>query len=347
MPDPARILIVKPSALGDVVQALPVLTGLKRRWPAARIDWVVNDNLAGILEGHPCLDDVLLYRRKRWTRLSAAGEMRDFARRIAAARYDIVLDLQGLARSGLMTWLTGSPRRIGLRSAREGSRLAYTEIIDDTKEANASRRYLLALQHLGIADCQPHDFGLTATVALSPPVQRALDAAAAAAAQRQGPCSSLIVIHPYSQWRTKLWPWRHVQQLVDLAPAQPFAIVGEGPWFPIHGPHVADVRGCLSLRELIAVLARADAVLSTDSGPAHLAAALGRPTLALFGATDWRKTRPAGAKVAVMTHDVFCSPCLKRHCRNSVPMACMAGMEPIHVFGRLQEMISGMTVYHS
>ncbi|HSI83601.1 MAG: glycosyltransferase family 9 protein [Candidatus Methylacidiphilales bacterium] len=325
-PSPSRILIVKPSALGDVVQALPVLTGLKRHWPAAQIDWIVNDSLAGIIEGHPCLHRPVLYQRKQWTKLSALPRVLDFARELRRTRYDLVIDLQGLARSGLMTWATRCPRRIGLRSAREGSRHAYTELIDDTKESSASARYLLALQHLGI-EPRPHDFGLTATVPLPffyTPDKKGVPP---------------IVVHPYSQWRTKLWPWRYFQQLADAAPAQPFVVVGEGPWFPITGQNVTDLRGTLNLRQLIAVLHSASAVLSTDSGPAHLAAALGRPTLALFGATDCRKTKPAGPRVEVITHEVFCSPCLKRHCRNSFPMECMSGLDPLHVLRKLQAMI--------
>ena len=125
-----KILIIKPSALGDIVQALPVLTGLKRRWPAAQIDWVVNDNLQEILEGHPCLRRTVYYPRKRWTSATRIPEMWRWGRHLRDEKYDMTIDLQGLFRSALMTWAAASPRRLGLTSAREGSRAAYNEFIN-------------------------------------------------------------------------------------------------------------------------------------------------------------------------------------------------------------------------
>jgi heptosyltransferase-1 len=307
-----KILIIKPSALGDIVQALPVLTGMKRRWPAAKIDWVVNDSLRGILEGHPCLNRTVLYPRKRWTTPWRIPEMWRWARALREERYDITLDLQGLMRSGLMTWASGSPRRIGLQSAREGARWAYTEVVADTA-ISAAERYLTCLEYLGIP-VQPLDFQLEPR---TPPPQELAGF---------GP---YIALHPYSRWRTKLWPWRYYQELVDAMPEQRFVMVGEGSWFPIEAPgRLVDLRGRLSLGSLVTVLHGAKAVLSTDSGPAHIASALGRPTLVLFGATDWRKTKPSGAQVLIETKALFCSPCLKRTCWRDTPVECMGLLGP-------------------
>ena len=153
---------------------------------------------------------------------------------------------------------------------------------------SAAERYLTCLEHLGIPP-QPHDFQLGPRV----PRPAGLEA-------------PYIVLHPYSQWRTKLWPWRYYQDLIDSMPEYRFAVVGLGPWFPLQAPgRLLDLRGKLSISELIAVLDGAQAVLSTDSGPAHIAAALGRPTLVLFGATDWRRTKPAGRAAFLSTRPVF------------------------------------------
>lgn len=305
-----KILIIKPSALGDIVQALPVLTGLRRQWPDAQIDWIVNDSLREILDGHPCLRQTILYPRKRWSSPSRIPEIWRWGRRLRKERYDITIDLQGLLRSALMTWAAASPRRLGLLSAREGAHAAYNEFIADSA-LSAAERYLTCLEYLGIP-VQPLDFQLVARAPLPGTLQ-----------------SPYIVLHPYSKWKTKLWPWRYYQELVDAMPEHRFVVVGEGPWFPLEAPgRLVDLRGQLSIGTLVTVLDRAQAVLSTDSGPAHVAGALGRPTLVLFGATDWRKTKPSGSHVRIHTHALFCSPCLKRTCWRDTPMECMSLLTP-------------------
>ncbi len=319
MTTPSRILIVKPSALGDVIQALPVATGLKRHWPQARIDWIINDAYQDLLAGHPAIDRLVLYPRKRWKSPLCFPEVWRWARDLRQQQYDLVIDLQGLLRSGLMTAATKSPRRIGLKSAREGARHFYTEQIDDYPLA-AAERYLCALEHLGIAP-QRFDFQLQPTA----PLPDAL-------ASRTG---RYIILHPYSRWHTKLWPWRNYQAVINQMPQHHFVVLGEGPWFPIEGANLTDLRGRLNLSTLMTVLAKAQAVLSTDSGPAHLAAALEVPTLVLFGATDWHRTKPAGRKVKVLTHDVFCAPCLKRRCYRDVPMECLTGISADSVVSQL------------
>ena len=307
-----KILIIKPSALGDIVQALPVLTGLKRRWPEAEIDWVVNDSLRGLLDGHPCLRRTVLYPRRRWNGLHRLPEIRRWAHRLRDEQYDLTLDLQGLLRSGLMTWAAKAPRRLGLQSAREGARGFYNEIVPD-EALSAAERYLTCLEYLGIPP-QPLDFQLTARAPLPPGLEN---------------FAPYIVLHPYSRWHTKLWPWRYYQDLVNSMPEHRFVVVGEGPWFPLHAPdRLIDLRGSLDLPTLITVLDQACTVLSTDSGPAHIAAALGRPTLVLFGATDWRKTKPVGQRVSIHTSALFCSPCLKRTCWRDTPVECMSLLPP-------------------
>jgi lipopolysaccharide heptosyltransferase I len=307
-----KILIIKPSALGDIVQALPVLTGLRRRWPDAQIDWIVADSLREILEGHPALNKIILYPRQRWNGPHRLPEIWRWGRRLRDEHYDLTLDLQGLLRSALMTWAAGSPRRLGLLSAREGARAFYNEFVADTA-LSAAERYLTCLEHLEIP-VRPLDFQLTARALLPGPLRDF------------GP---YIVLHPYSRWKTKLWPWRHYQQLVDSMPGHRFAVVGEGPWFPLDAPgRLVDLRGRLTIASLVTVLDRAQAVLSTDSGPAHIAGALGRPTLVLFGATDWRKTKPSGAQVRIHTYALFCSPCLKRTCWRDTPVECMSLLTP-------------------
>ncbi len=307
-----KILIIKPSALGDIVQALPVLTGLRRQWPEAQIDWIVNDYLREVIEGHPCLNKVILYPRNRWNTPLRLPEIRRWSKQLREEKYDITIDLQGLMRSALMTWAARSPRRLGLTSAREGAHLAYNEFIADTALSNAER-YLTCLEYLNIP-VKRHDYQLIARA----PLPEAL--------RDFGP---YVVLHPYTRWKTKLWPWRNYQELVDSMPEQRFVVVGEGPWFPLDAPgRLVDLRGKLTIPTLVTVIDRAKSVLSTDSGPAHIAGAMGRPTLTLFGATDWRESKPHGAHVVVHTHALFCSPCLKRTCWRDTPVECMSLITP-------------------
>ena len=315
-----KILIVKPSSFGDIVQSLPVASGLRRGKPDATIHWLVFDAYEPLLRGHPAIDKLVLLP-KRFLRPGGWIRLRRWIERLREEKYDLVLDLQGLFRSGLLTWLTGAPARLGLATAREGSTLFYTETILEPPPP-AQEKYLEFLRHLGIRP-DPHAFGLTPPPLDVPHLEK----------------GKYVVLHPYSRWRTKLWPWRYYQEVAAILPETKFVVVGEGPWFPLFAPNVVDLRGRLPIPKLMAVLANAAAVVSTDSGPAHLAAALGTPTLALFGATDWRKTRPIGRRVTVERFPAPCSPCLKRVCPQKIPMLCMSEITPTHVVRYLTNLL--------
>ncbi|MEM1059570.1 MAG: glycosyltransferase family 9 protein [Verrucomicrobiota bacterium] len=318
---PGKVLLIKPSAFGDVVQALPVAASLKQAWPGVTLHWVLNEHFRELLADNRHIDRLVLYPRQRWRFPSSLPSCVEWGRALRAENYDLVIDLQGLLRSGLMTHATHAPRRLGLASAREGARFFYNEVARDEATA-AFERYLSVLHYLEIVP-EAADFGFpTKLVYKQPKISL-----------------PYIALHPYSRWRTKLWPYRYYQELVAAMPQVRFAVVGRGPWFPLAGPNVHDLRNRQSLTELKATLAHAAALLSTDSGPAHLGAAMGTPTHVLFGATDWRRTKPVGPKVSIQTNDVFCSPCLKRTCRRDQPMECMRGLLPRMVAKRLLPLV--------
>src|SRR3954451_5717301 len=127
---PQRILIIKPSAIGDVVHALPVLARIKKRWPDAQISWLVTPACSGLLEGHPLLDEVILFDRKRWGGMWRSprlfGEWRRFTRELRERRFGLVIDLQGLFRSGWLAWKTGAAVCVGFANAREFAPLFYS-----------------------------------------------------------------------------------------------------------------------------------------------------------------------------------------------------------------------------
>ncbi len=336
MPDlaclqPRRICLIKPSALGDVVQTLPVLAALRRKWPDAEITWVIASGLAGLLEGHPHLDDVILFDRKsfRGTGLWSAG--RRLWRTLRQRRFDLTIDLQGLLRSGLMTLATGSPVRIGLANAREAAWLAYTHRVPvPTLDMPALDRYWLLVRALGIADDPPAaQLGLTDT-------------------HRQwvgSICCGLprpwVVCAPGAQWETKRWPAeKYAAVLGQLALRNKASIVLIGG--PGEEALTAEVRGRLPggvtaldlggktpLLSLAAVLEQADVLLSGDTGPMHLAAALGTPCVSLFTCTSPLRAGPRGEQHTVLATDVSCASsylkrCDSKHCMDSFAVAQVA-----------------------
>src|SRR5438477_6661505 len=151
---PDRILIIKPSAIGDVVHTLPILNLLRRRWPNAHIAWLVTPTCAGLLEGHPQLSKVIRFERRRlahsWWNPAAAADLFGLTRELRRGEFDLVVDLQGLFRSGWLTFATRAPLRVGFANAREFAWLAYTHRVPiETDEQHAIDRYLQISEMLG------------------------------------------------------------------------------------------------------------------------------------------------------------------------------------------------------
>src|SRR5688572_11226481 len=151
---PGRILIIKPSAIGDVVHALPVLNLIRRKWPAAHVSWLVTPACAGLVEGHPQVDQVIRFERRElgrgWRSPRAAVELVRFMRELGRGKFDLVIDLQGLFRSGWLAGATRAPVRVGMAAAREGAWLFYTHrVATGSKEQHAIERYLTVAEAVG------------------------------------------------------------------------------------------------------------------------------------------------------------------------------------------------------
>src|SRR5262245_18476885 len=197
MPD--RIAIIKPSALGDVVHALPVLSALRARYPGSHITWVVNKAYEPLLAGHPHLDATLPFDRGMFLKgaLKAALYSHGFANRLRKQRFDLVIDLQGLLRTGLMCAATGATRKVGFANAREGAANFYTETVDvpDADALHAVDRYLRVASYLG-AEGRPVRF----VVPVRPDEQAAVDRDLAALPR------PWIAVAVGARWATKRWP---------------------------------------------------------------------------------------------------------------------------------------------
>jgi heptosyltransferase-1 len=285
-----RILMVRPSALGDVARTTPALVSLRRRWPEARIDWLVAAPYADAVRHHPMLDRVVPFRRDRlsgfaWT-LSGTREGVGLYRTLREARYDVVYDLQGLARSGLFAWLTRAPKRVGFANAREGGWLGYTHRHRIDAKLHAVDRMLALLE----AD------GVTAVRDLRLHVS---DADVAWAAEQLP--GAYACVAPTAAWLCKCWPLDHYTQiargLLDRLPrvvvlaapsergyVQPMidALLRELPPNDVH--RVVCPR--TTVGQMMAVLARAAVLVCNDSAALHLAVGLERPVVSIFGPTD-------------------------------------------------------------
>jgi heptosyltransferase-1 len=335
-PDPQRILIIKPSAIGDVVHTLPVLNLLRRRWPAAKIAWLLTPACAGLLEGHPQLDEIIFFERQRlahsWRSPAALSELIGLARDLRRREFDLVIDLQGLFRSGWLTMMTGAPMRIGFANAREGAWLTYTHRIDvGSPQQHAVDRYLKVADALGCGR-QPVEFYFGTTDS---------DRAYVADLLRDvGPFAAML---PGTNWQTKRWPIENFAALVaPLREHYGLATVIAGGSDVIdlarQIPGAKSAAGKTSLRELTALLERASLVIANDSGPMHIAAALGRPLVTMFGPTNPVRTGPYRRQETVLRLDIPCSPCYSRTCSHQ---SCLRWLTPGAVLGATAKQLNG------
>jgi len=331
MMDFSRILIIKPSSLGDIVHALPTVAALRRRFPSARITWLVKREWAAVLEGNPHLDAVLALDLlpKDWP---AAW------RAVRAGRFDTVLDLQGLLRSALLGWISGAPVRIGFANGREGSPWFYTERVPvPSLSMHAVDRYLITAKYLGAdpGEVKPSDFPLPHDAQAEARIEVLLAAAGVQAG------ATLVAINPSARWDTKQWPSESFATVGDRLQQNGAArVVLIGGRDERHvGKQVMramrtapiDLMGQTTLKELIALLRRARLLVTNDSGPMHLAAAVGTPVIALFGPTDPARTGPYGAGHTVLRSGVPCSPCFSRRCTNAIELECLTSIRPENV----------------
>lgn len=318
---PQRILLIKPSAIGDVVHTLPVWNLLRKHWPGATISWLVTPGCAGLLDGLSGLN-VIRFERGRlasaWRSGSAAKELLGLGKWLRDMRFDLVIDLQGLFRSGWMTWQTRAPVRIGFKNAREFAWAFYTHRVPvETTEQHATNRYLKVLAALGVPT-SPIEYPFALDDRDRAHVERLLPAGA-----------KYAVLLPGTNWATKRWPVEKFARLV--APLrQRFGLevaVAGGPdveELAVRIPEARNLVGQTNLRQLVALLDRADLVVANDSGPMHIAAALGRPLVTLYGPTNPVRTGPYGRDDSVLRLDIPCSPCYSRRCSHQ---SCLRWLE--------------------
>lgn len=337
---PERILILKPSSLGDVIHAIPVLRMLRRRFPDAWIAWWVDSSLAPLLEGDPDLDEVILFNRRS---LKTPGGVWGLARSIRgmrARRFDWVIDLQGLARSALVGWLSNAGMIAGVEDWREGAPALYDlRVPRPSRETHAVDWYVQVIRALGV----PTD-GVFEWLPERPAVSRQILSRWPAASRRW------ICLQPGARWWNKRWPVEHFQELVRqlgrLRDDVGFAILG-GPsdravgsrLASIHPERSLNLAGATTLPEMIEWLRLSELLVTNDTGPMHAAAALGKPVVAVFGPTNPRRTGPYHQEQQVLRAGLPCAPCMKPRCHRPRQMECLTSIEPVRVLGRVLSLL--------
>lgn len=345
-PRALKILILKPSSLGDIIQALPVLRLLKRRFPHAEIFWWVDSRLAPLLEGDPDLAGVALFERQRWASPARWPEMLRSVLWLRAQHFDWVIDLQGLLRSAVVAWLARGKRLIGLdtlcEGGREGANTFYDLAVSTPRGLHAVERYLSVLPALDM----PVDRNFQWLPA------RPQTAAALKAKWPQAERHPWIAIQPGARWPTKCWPAQHFAELIRLLaqkfPDPRFAIMGSAHDHPrgeiisrAAPDRVLNLCGQTSLPEMMEWLRLCKLMITNDTGPMHVAAALSVPLIALFGPTDSRNTGPYGQLENVLRIDLPCAPCFKSSCSWKNPLECLTAISPAMVFEAAQKKLGG------
>lgn len=327
--DPRRVLLVRTSAIGDIVFASPLVAALRRAYPQAHIAWLVQPEYRSLLEHHPDLDEVIvwpirewraLWRRRRFGGLVRA--FRAFRKHLRTRRFDLVLDLQGLLKSGLVTCLSGARERIGLGS-QEGSRWLMTQVVPrggDSRRIGSEYRFLA--QSLGLPT---HDFAMA--------VFHGPEAAACAREliERAGLSHGFAVICPFTTRPQKHWfepRWAELSDRLHTELGLSVVMLG-GPGdreaagrirdLATGGP--IDLVGKTTLPQATALIAESALLVGVDTGLSHMGIVFDRPSLLLFGSTcPYLDT--TCAKVQVLYHRLDCSPCKRRPTCNGA-FTCM------------------------
>jgi heptosyltransferase I len=313
---------------------------LRQRFPAAHIAWVVNRSYEPLLAGHPSLSEVISVDRQS-AKLGVRRAIRssvNLLSQLRRRRFDLVVDLQGLLRSGLMAAATGAERRIGLGTSREGSRFFYTDVIStpDADKQHAVERYWLVAEALGVGHLPKRFF-----------VPIAAEARRWANEQLRECARPWIFLGVGARWLTKRWPPESFAALVRRAQQQfggTAVFIGAPDEAPlakkvissIVGPS-RDFTGRTSLPQLAALLERADAMASNDTGPLHLAAALGRPIVAPYTCTQVRRHGPYGAMRGAVESAIWCQGSYIRQCDR---LECMTELHPDRLWIFLKEILS-------
>jgi heptosyltransferase I len=340
-----RILVVKLSAIGDIIHTLPAVSALRRAYPNAWLAWMVEKTGANLLRGNPDIDELITidtraWRANWWVGLRHAWYV---TRHLRSANFDLCIDFQGLLKSALFAYLSGAPQRLGF--ARQRCREPLSALLTNlhgpsqNPDVHIVEQLVELLQPLGIT---------TGERRFTIPVSEAEVHFAARVWRELGFASGVpvVVLNPGAAWETKRWGEANFARLND-ALIRRYQVKTLLAWGPGEEPLVQRVARATSytpaiapattLLQLAALLSHCAVCVSGDTGPLHLAAAMGTPTVALFGPSNPQRNGPYGPGHVVLHHKLPCSNCYQRTCNH---WECLPGIEietVVQAIGRLLE----------
>ncbi len=344
--NPERILIIKPSSLGDIIHALPTLAALRARFPKAWIAWLVKQQWAEILDGHPCLNEVVgvNFEVSKWWGI---------VRLLRNKKFDLVVDLQGLFRSAFLAKLSGAAVVVGFAQGREGSPWLYSHCVDLSIpkgqswrlwNMHAVDRNLAIAKCLG-AECETPEFCLPSDEDDHKFVNSLLKSSGVT------DVDCLVAIAPLTRQIIKNWPLdRFVQVAQTLAEMDDVKILLLGTEDQVVsqlfesalGSRLVNLMGKTRVRQLSVIFDKVQLLITNDSAPLHIASARGTPLVTIFGPTNPEATGPYGMQPGshLLTHALSCRPCGQRTCQNEHQLECLTSISVRDVVAKAESILA-------
>ncbi|MDK9718612.1 MAG: lipopolysaccharide heptosyltransferase I [Trichlorobacter sp.] len=347
-----RILIIKTSSLGDIIHALPVLSYLRQAAPGAFIDWVVDEAFSDLVSGNPLVDRLLPVAFRRWKKAVFAGKTRHevmaFITQLRQYQYDLVFDLQGNSKSGMVCWLARSRRKIGFDREHLQEKLNSFFTTEQVSflpiDRNAVQRYLRIVS--APFALRPDGLPMHSDIATSADDDCFAGNVLAAVG------SPVVLFHTGTTWQTKLWfdeGWLQLgQELLGRYASATIVLSWGTDEERQRAEQLAAKLGSrtcllprLSLKQFAAVLKRCNLAIGGDTGPVHLAAAVGTATVSFYRCTDGLRNGPYGIQHAIIQSSLPCTVCMRKQCdqdedcrRNITPTALFEAAERLLMQGK-------------
>ena len=335
---PRRVLIVKPSSLGDVVTAMPLLRGLRRTFGDIHIAWLIGKTALPLIAHDTDVNDCVIFDRKTlgraWRSPGASRKLKAFVGQLKRGRYDWAIDAQGLLRSALLARATRAEVRAGFAEAREGSTLFYTHRVSVDRESHTVDRNIALARALGI-DARPEDMTLQVSHDAQEFANEFVD--------QRGLDGGFLLCVPPTRWQTKLYPVRHWRTVIRSLKERIPVVLGGSPGdrelceavAEGLGDRVINAAGETDIAQMVGLIAASSGVICCESAANFIAPAVGVDVVTLIGPTRPSRTGPYQRGRAIVA-DVPCQGCLRKHCPH---ITCMELVEPAEVISAAEEML--------